>query len=96
MKEIEIKVESISRSKTIGRFVLILKPNPFPLNPKFSGFRFEPDFESITTEMKVDHVQVYSTKKPPFRVGQSITIFYELQTDQRPSVPPPKPPETIH
>jgi len=78
MTAIETKVVSISRSKTIGRFVLVLKPNPFPLNPKFSAFRFEPDFESITTEMKVDHVQVYSTKKPPFRVGQTITIHYEL------------------
>ena len=81
MKAIEIKVARISRSKTVGRFVLILKPHPFPLNPKFSEFRFEPEFESIATEMKVDHVQVYSAKKPPFRVGQTITIHYELQNE---------------
>jgi hypothetical protein len=84
MKSVETKVTSISRSKTIGRFVLVLKPNPFPLNPKFSEFRFEPSFESITTEMKVDHVQVYSIKKPPFRIGQTVTIHYELQSDPEP------------
>jgi hypothetical protein len=37
-------------------------------------------FESITTEMKVDHVQVYTVKRPALRVGQTITIHYELQT----------------
>ena len=81
MKAVETKVISIRRSKTIGRFVLILRPNVFPLHPKFSDFRFEPEFESITTEMKVDHIQVYSTKKPPFRIGQRITIHYELKSD---------------
>jgi hypothetical protein len=80
MQVVETKVASISRSKTVGRFLLILKPNPFPLNPKFSDFRFEPDFESIATEMKIDHVEVYSIKKPPLRVGQTIKIHYELQT----------------
>jgi len=81
MKAVETKVISIRRSKTIGRFVMILKPNVFPLHPKFSDFRFEPEFESITTEMKVDHIQVYSTKRPPFRIGQRITIHYELKSD---------------
>ena len=81
MKAVETKVISIRRCKTIGRFVLILRPNVFPLHPKFSDFRFEPEFENITTEMKVDHIQVYSTKKPPFRIGQRITIHYELKSD---------------
>lgn len=81
MKSVETQVMSISRSKTIGRFVMILKPNTFPLNPKFSDFRFDPEFENITTEMKVDHLQVYSIKKPPFRIGQRITIYYELKSD---------------
>ena len=50
------------------------------LTKAVSEFRFEPKFESITTEMKVDHVQVYTVKKPALRVGQTITIHYELQT----------------
>jgi hypothetical protein len=81
MNAVETKVVGIRRSKMIGRFVMILKPNVFPLHPKFSEFRFEPEFESITTEMKVDHLEVYSIKKPPFRIGQTITIHYELQSD---------------
>jgi hypothetical protein len=81
MKVAKTQVVSIRRSKTIGRFVLVLKPNTFPLHPKFSDFRFEPEFENITTEMKVDHLEVYSTKRPPFRVGQTITIHYELKLD---------------
>lgn len=81
MKADQTKVVSIKRSKTIGRFVMILQPNPFPLHPKFSDFRFEPQFENITTEMKVDHLQVYSIKKPPFRMGQNVTIYYELKSD---------------
>jgi hypothetical protein len=81
MNAVETKVISIRRSKTIGRFIMILKPNVFPLNPKFSDFRFEPEFENITTEMKADHIRVYSTKKPPFRIGQRITIHYELKSD---------------
>jgi hypothetical protein len=81
MKAVKTQVVSIRRSKTIGRFVLVLKPNPFPMHPKFTDFRFEPEFESITTEMKVDHLEVYSTKRPPFRVGQMITIHYELKLD---------------
>jgi hypothetical protein len=81
MKAAKTQVASIRRSKTIGRYVLILKPNIFPMHPKFSDFRFEPEFENITTEMKVDHLEVYSTKKPPFRIGQTITIYYELKSD---------------
>jgi len=81
MDAVETKVVSIKRSKTIGRFVMILKPNVFPLHPKFSDFRFEPEFETITTEMKVDHLQVYSIKRPPFRIGQSVMIHYELRSD---------------
>ena len=81
MKAFETKVTSIERSKMIGRFVLVLKPNPFPLHPKFKHFEFEPDFENITTDMRVDHLQVYSVKKPPFRIGQTITIRYELESD---------------
>lgn len=81
MKAVETKVTSIGRSKTVGRFVLVLKPNPFPLHPKFKDFRFEPDFENITTDMRVDHLQVYSVKKPPFRIGQTITIRYELKSN---------------
>lgn len=57
------------------------KTESFPLHPKFSEFRFEPEFEYITTDMKVDHLRVYSTNKPHFRVGQTITIHYELKSD---------------
>jgi hypothetical protein len=81
MKAVETRVMSIRRSKVVGRFVLVLKANPFPLHPKFSEFRFEPEFEYITTDMKVDHLRVYSTNKPHFRVGQTITIHYELKSD---------------
>lgn len=81
MKSVKTQVVSIRRSKTVGRFVLVLKPNTFPLRPRFREFRFEPEFETVTTEMKVDHLEVYSMEKPPFRVGQTITIHYELKSD---------------
>jgi hypothetical protein len=79
MKTTETKVVSIRPSATIGKFLVILKPNPFPLHPKFSHFQFNPDFEHITTEAQVDHLAVYTTKKPRLRVGQTITIQYELR-----------------
>jgi hypothetical protein len=81
MQSVKTQVVNIRRSKTVGRFVVILKPNTFPLHPRFRDFRFEPDFENVTTEMKVDHLEVYSMKKPPFSVGQTITIHYELKSD---------------
>jgi hypothetical protein len=34
MKAVETKVTSIRRSKTIGRFVMVLKTNSFPLHFK--------------------------------------------------------------
>jgi hypothetical protein len=72
MKTTETKVVSIRPSATIGKFLVILKPNPFPLHPKFSHFQFNPDFEHITTEAQVDHLAVYTTKKPRLRVGETI------------------------
>jgi hypothetical protein len=83
MKTAETKVVSIRRSETIGRFVVILKPNPFPLHPRFSHFEFDPAFESITTETQVDYLAVYTAKKPPLQVDQSITIRYELRSDPK-------------
>ncbi|HET9378980.1 MAG TPA: hypothetical protein VFO40_28670 [Chthoniobacterales bacterium] len=82
MKTAETKVVSIRRSATIGKFVVVLKPNPFPLNPRFSHFQFDPHFENITTETKVDHLEVYTTKKPRLRVDQTVTIHYEFRLDQ--------------
>jgi hypothetical protein len=78
MKTAETKVVSIRRSATIGKFVVVLKPNPFPLNPRFSHFEFEPDFENITTETKGDHLEVYTTKKPRLHADQTVTIHYEF------------------
>jgi hypothetical protein len=83
MKIAETKVVSIRRSETIGKFVVILKPNPFPLHPRFSHFQFDPDFESITTETQVDYLVVYTKKKPPLKVDQNITIRYELRSDSK-------------
>jgi hypothetical protein len=83
MKIVETKVVSVRRSETVGKFVVILKPNPFPLHPRFSHFQFDPDFESITTETQVDHLVVYTTKKPPLQVDQNITIRYELRSDPK-------------
>jgi hypothetical protein len=81
METADTKVVSIRRSATIGKFVVILKPNPFPLHPRFSHFQFDPDFESITTETKVDHIEVYTAKKPRLRVDQTVAIHYELRSD---------------
>jgi hypothetical protein len=83
MKTADTKVVSVRRSTTIGKFVVTLGPNPFPLHPKFSHFRFDPDFEYITTETRVDHLLVYATKKPRLRVDQNITIHYELRSDPK-------------
>jgi hypothetical protein len=83
MKNAETKVVSIRRSETVGKFVVILKPNPFPLHPRFSHFQFDPDFENITAETQVDYLVVYTTKKPPLQVGQNITIRYELRSDPK-------------
>lgn len=83
MKTAETKVVSVRPSVTIGKFVVILKPNPFPLHPKFEHFQFDPDFENITTETQVDHLAVYTTKKPRLHVGQDVTIHYELRLDPR-------------
>jgi hypothetical protein len=82
MKTAETKVVSIRRSATVGKFVVVLKPNPFPLNPRFSHFQFDPHFENITTETKVDHLEVYTAKKPRLRVDQTVTIHYEFRLDQ--------------
>jgi hypothetical protein len=79
METADTKVVSIRRSATIGKFVVILKPNPFPLHPRFSHFQFDPDFESITTEARVDHLEVYTAKKPRLRQDQTVTIHYELR-----------------
>jgi hypothetical protein len=57
------------------------KPRDVLYISKFGDFRFEPEFENITTEMKVDHFQVYSVKKSPFRIGRRITIHYELMSE---------------
>jgi hypothetical protein len=83
MKTADTKVVSIRRSTTIGKFVLVLAPNPFPLHPKFSHFQFDPDFEYITTETRVDHLLVYTTKKPRLRVDQNIRIYYELRSEPK-------------
>jgi hypothetical protein len=83
MKTADTKVVSVRRSTTIGKFVVVLEPNPFPLHPKFSHFQFDPDFEHITTETRVDHLLVYTTKKCRLRVGQNITIYYELRSDPK-------------
>jgi hypothetical protein len=80
MKTAETKVVGIHPSETIGKFVVILKPNPFPLHPRFRHFQLDPDFENISTETRVDHLEVYTATRPSLTVGQAITIHYELRS----------------
>jgi hypothetical protein len=73
------RVVEVARKNTLGYFPVALRPNPFPIDARFSLFVLEPHFEHVNVIFTPDYIELRLVQEPPIELGQAVTIHYEFR-----------------
>jgi hypothetical protein len=79
MESFSCRIVGVAPKNTLGYFPVALRPNPFPVDARFSLFVLEPHFGQVDAIFTPDHIELRFVQEPAVELGQPVTIHYEFR-----------------